>query len=120
MCIRDSSLHEMNASANRGACMQICRRAYDVKDKESAIELEVDNQYIMSTKDLKTIHFMDEMIEAGVRVLDVYKRQGIWQMVKDLHLCVDGIILYRTGFQIIHLLPALICSCCVVYTSRCV
>ena len=55
------SLHEMNASANRGACMQICRRAYDVKDKESDIELEVDNKYIMSPKDLKTIHFMDEM-----------------------------------------------------------
>ena len=51
------SLHEMNASANRGACMQICRRAYDVKDKESDIELEVDNKYIMSPKDLKTIHF---------------------------------------------------------------
>ena len=46
----------MNASANRGACMQICRRAYDVKDKESDIELEVDNKYIMSPKDLKTIH----------------------------------------------------------------
>ena len=62
------SLNEMNASANRGACMQVCRRAYTVKDKESDIELEIDNQYIMSPKDLKTIHFMDEMIEAGVRV----------------------------------------------------
>ncbi|MEG1838431.1 MAG: peptidase U32 family protein, partial [Bacteroidaceae bacterium] len=49
------SLNEMNESANRGACMQICRRAYTVKDKESDIELEVDNQYIMSPKDLKTI-----------------------------------------------------------------
>ena len=57
------SLHEMNASANRGACMQICRRAYEVKDKDSQVELEVDNKYIMSPKDLKTIHFMDEMIE---------------------------------------------------------
>ena len=53
------SLNELNASANRGACMQVCRRAYTVKDKESDIELEVDNQYIMSPKDLKTIHFMD-------------------------------------------------------------
>ena len=60
------SLNELNASANRGACMQVCRRAYIVKDKESDIELEVDNQYIMSPKDLKTIRFMDEMIEAGV------------------------------------------------------
>ena len=47
------SLNELNASANRGACMQVCRRAYIVKDKESDIELEVDNQYIMSPKDLK-------------------------------------------------------------------
>lgn len=54
------SLNELNASANRGACMQVCRRAYIVKDKESDIELEVDNKYIMSPKDLKTIHFMDE------------------------------------------------------------
>ena len=77
------SLHEMNASANRGACMQICRRAYDVKDKESDIELEVDNKYIMSPKDLKTIHFMDEMIEAGVRVLKIERlktvfNRGFW------------------------------------------
>ena len=53
------SLNELNASANRGACMQVCRRSYIVKDKESDIELEIDNQYIMSPKDLKTIHFMD-------------------------------------------------------------
>ena len=55
------SLHEMNASANRGACMQICRRAYTVHDKDSQIELDVENQYIMSPKDLKTIHFMNKM-----------------------------------------------------------
>ncbi len=68
------SLHEMNASANRGACMQICRRAYVVKDKESDIELEVDNEYIMSPKDLKTIRFLDEMMEAGVRVFKIEGR----------------------------------------------
>ncbi|MEG2513798.1 MAG: peptidase U32 family protein, partial [Bacteroidaceae bacterium] len=68
------SLNEMNESANRGACMQICRRAYTVKDKESDIELEVDNQYIMSPKDLKTIHFMNEMMEAGVRVFKIEGR----------------------------------------------
>jgi putative protease len=68
------SLHEMNASANRGACMQICRRGYTVKDKDSDIELSVDNQYIMSPKDLKTIHFMDKMIDAGVRVFKIEGR----------------------------------------------
>ena len=69
------SLNELNASANRGACMQVCRRAYIVKDKESDIELEVDNQYIMSPKDLKTIRFMDEMIEAEYvkTVVECYK-----------------------------------------------
>lgn len=67
------SLNELNASANRGACMQVCRRAYTVKDKESDIELEVDNQYIMSPKDLKTIHFMNKMMDAGVRV---FKLEG--------------------------------------------
>ncbi|MDR1918302.1 MAG: U32 family peptidase [Tannerellaceae bacterium] len=68
------SLHEMNASANRGACMQICRRGYTVKDKESQRELEVENQYIMSPKDLKTIHFMNKMMDAGVRVFKIEGR----------------------------------------------
>lgn len=67
------SLHEMNASANRGACMQICRRGYTVKDRETNIELDVENQYIMSPKDLKTIHFMNKMMDAGVRV---FKLEG--------------------------------------------
>ncbi|MDH6306463.1 putative protease [Parabacteroides sp. PF5-5] len=68
------SLHEMNHSANRGACMQICRRGYTVKDKESNIELDIDNQYIMSPKDLKTIHFMNKMMDAGVRVFKIEGR----------------------------------------------
>lgn len=67
------SLHEMNASANRGACMQICRRGYTVKDRETNIELDVENEYIMSPKDLKTIHFMNKMMDAGVRV---FKLEG--------------------------------------------
>lgn len=67
------SLHEMNTSANRGACMQICRRGYTVKDRETNIELDVENQYIMSPKDLKTIHFMNKMMDAGVRV---FKLEG--------------------------------------------
>jgi len=68
------SLHEMNYSANRGACMQICRRGYTVKDKESNVELDVENQYIMSPKDLKTIHFMNKMMDAGVRVFKIEGR----------------------------------------------
>ena len=68
------SLHNLNSSANRGACAQICRRAYVVKDKSSDIELEVDNEYIMSPKDLKTIHFLGQMLDAGVRVLKIEGR----------------------------------------------
>ena len=81
------SLNELNASANRGACMQVCRRAYIVKDKESDIELEVDNQYIMSPKDLKTIRFMDEMIEAGVRVFKIEGRARGPEYVKTVVEC---------------------------------
>ncbi len=68
------SLHEQGKSANRGSCTQICRRSYDVKDKESGIELTVDNNYIMSPKDLKTIHFLNKMLDAGVRVLKIEGR----------------------------------------------
>lgn len=68
------SLHEKDLSANRGACNQICRRGYIVKDKDSAIELEIDNEYIMSPKDLKTIHFMNKMMDAGVRVFKIEGR----------------------------------------------
>ena len=68
------SLSNLNRSANRGACMQVCRRGYIVKDKESDLELEVDNQYIMSPKDLKTIHFLNKMLDAGVRVLKIEGR----------------------------------------------
>ena len=68
------SLDNLNHSANRGACMQVCRRSYIVHDKESDIELEVDNKYIMSPKDLKTIRFMDKMMDAGVRVFKIEGR----------------------------------------------
>ncbi len=68
------SLDNAARSANRGACMQTCRRAYIVKDKERDIELEIDNQYIMSPKDLKTIGFMDLMVDAGVRVFKIEGR----------------------------------------------
>ena len=92
------SLHELNASANRGACMQVCRRAYTVKDRESDIALDIENQYIMSPKDLKTIHFMDEMIEAGVRVFKIegrargpeYVRTVVECYKEAVRSCLDG------------------------------
>jgi putative protease len=68
------SLHEMNSSANRGSCMQSCRRAYIVTDKETGAELEIDNEYIMSPKDLCTIHFLNKLLDAGVSVLKIEGR----------------------------------------------
>lgn len=68
------SLHQMNSSANRGACTQICRRGYNVTDLETGDELNVDNKYIMSPKDLKTIHFLNKMIDAGVEVFKIEGR----------------------------------------------
>ena len=81
------SLNNLGASANRGACMQICRRGYVVKDKESNLELEVDNQYIMSPKDLKTIHFLNKMLDAGVRVLKIEGRARGPEYVKTVVEC---------------------------------
>ena len=68
------SLHQMNSSANRGACTQICRRGYEVTDLETGDKLNVDNKYIMSPKDLKTIHFLNKMVDAGVRVFKIEGR----------------------------------------------
>ncbi|MDD6753014.1 MAG: U32 family peptidase [Prevotella sp.] len=68
------SLHDANRSANRGQCVQICRRSYTVTDNETGHQLEIDNKYIMSPKDLKTIRFMDRMMEAGVRVFKIEGR----------------------------------------------
>lgn len=68
------SLHSHNASANRGACIQNCRRSYIVIDKEEGYELEIDNEYIMSAKDLCTIDFLDKIIDAGVSVLKIEGR----------------------------------------------
>ncbi|MCC7244987.1 MAG: U32 family peptidase [Saprospiraceae bacterium] len=68
------SLHSNNASANRGACIQNCRRSYVVTDKDSGNELEIDNEYIMSAKDLCTINFLDKIIDAGVSVLKIEGR----------------------------------------------
>lgn len=68
------SLHQMNSSANRGACNQICRRSYRLTDIETGDEIMVDNKFLMSPKDLKTIHFIDRMVEAGVRVFKIEGR----------------------------------------------
>lgn len=86
------SLNELGASANRGACMQVCRRGYIVKDKESDIELAVENQYIMSPKDLKTIRFMDRMIEAGVRVFKIEGRARGPEYVRTVAECYSEAI----------------------------
>jgi len=68
------SLDQLNSSANRGACLQPCRRKYELKDKESDIKFEIDQEYIMSPEDLKTVDFIDKMLYAGVRVLKIEGR----------------------------------------------
>ncbi len=78
------SLDNLNYSANRGACLQTCRRSYTVKDKESDLELEVDNEYIMSPKDLKTLDFIDKILDAGVRVLKIEGRGRQGDYVKTV------------------------------------
>lgn len=87
------SLNNTGRSANRGECMQICRRGYIVKDRETDIELEVDNKYIMSPKDLKTIRFIDRMMESGVRV---FKIEGRARGPEYVHTVVSC---YREAIQ---------------------
>ena len=81
------SLHEMNSSASRGSCMQSCRRAYIVTDKETGAQLEIDNEYIMSPKDLKTIHFLNKILDAGVTVLKIEGRARSADYVKCVVEC---------------------------------
>lgn len=81
------SLNNYGASANRGACVQVCRRAYTVRDKSSDLELDIDNEYIMSPKDLKTIHFLNRMLDAGVRVLKIEGRARGAEYVKTVVGC---------------------------------
>ena len=87
------SLHEMDASANRGSCMQTCRRAYVVTDKDTGAELEIDNEYIMSPKDLKTIHFLNKVLDAGVTVLKIEGRARSAEYVYTVIEC------YREAIQ---------------------
>ena len=80
-------LHEMNSSANRGACNQICRRAYTVTDRETGEQLDIENKYIMSPKDLKTIHFLNKMVDAGVRVFKIEGRARGPEYVAETVAC---------------------------------
>ena len=81
------SLNNYGLSANRGACVQVCRRSYTVRDKSSDLELDIDNQYIMSPKDLKTIHFLNKMLDAGVRVLKIEGRARGAEYVSTVVSC---------------------------------
>lgn len=87
------SLHEKNASANRGACYQICRRAYTVKDRENEVELDIENEYIMSPKDLCTVGFVNKMIDAGVRVFKIEGRARSAEYVRTVCECYNEAIL---------------------------
>lgn len=92
------SLDNMNSSANRGACLQPCRRPYKVTDKDGGIELEVANEYIMSPKDLNTIGFLDVILKAGVRVLKIEGRGRSPEYVKTLVECYrEAVNAYLNG-----------------------
>ncbi len=81
------SLHQYDSSANRGSCLQTCRRSYVVTDKETGEELEIDNENIMSPKDLKTIHFLNKMVDAGVKVFKIEGRARGPEYVKTVVQC---------------------------------
>jgi len=92
------SLHEFNHSANRGECFQVCRRAYNVYDKETGSNLEIDNEYIMSPKDLCTINFLDKIVESGVKILKIEGRARSAEYVKTVTQCYDEALnLYILG-----------------------
>lgn len=86
------SLHEMNASANRGACYQICRHGYRLYDDEQNEEIKVENQYLMSPKDLKTIHFLNILMKSGVRVMKIEGRARGPEYVSTVVKCYDEAI----------------------------
>jgi len=81
------SLDNMNSSANRGACLQVCRRPYKVTDRDGGIQLEVDNEYIMSPKDLNTIGFLDKILKSGVSILKIEGRGRSPEYVKTVTQC---------------------------------
>ncbi len=90
------SLHEANRSANRGGCVQICRRSYTATDNETGHQLEIDNKYIMSPKDLKTIRFIDRMMKSGVRVMKIEGRargaEYVYTVVKAYKEAIQSVI----------------------------
>jgi U32 family peptidase len=83
------SLHENNKSANRGECYQTCRKSYIATSMESGYEIEIDNEYIMSPKDLCTIGFLDKIVDAGVRVLKIEGRARSAEYVREVSSCYD-------------------------------
>ena len=86
------SLNNWGRSANRGECMQLCRRSYTVRDRETGTELDIDNKYIMSPRDLKTIRFTDRMIQAGVRVFKIEGRARGPEYVDTVVRCYNEAI----------------------------
>ena len=92
------SLHSHNSSANRGACKQNCRKKYKVIDQESGFEIEIDNEYMMSPKDLCTINFLDQVFEAGIEVLKIEGRGRAPEYVATVTRCYrEAIDAYRDG-----------------------
>jgi putative protease len=97
------SLHENNKSANRGECYQTCRKSYLATNTESGYELEIDNQYLMSPKDLCTIGFIDKIIDSGVRVLKIEGRARSAEYVREVTSCYNEALIaledgtYSTG-----------------------
>lgn len=92
------SLHEKNKSANRGVCLQLCRRPYLVTDKEDGYQLEIDNEYIMSPKDLCTVTFLDKLLNAGVRILKIEGRGRPPEYVKTVTRCYrEAIDAWKSG-----------------------
>lgn len=89
------SLHSQNSSANRGACKQNCRKKYTVVDQETGFEMELDNEYIMSPKDLCTIDFLDQVVDAGVKVLKIEGRgrapEYVAKVIKCYREAIDSI-----------------------------
>ncbi|MBL7067113.1 MAG: U32 family peptidase [Candidatus Marinimicrobia bacterium] len=86
------SLHQTNYSANRGACLQICRRSYTVRDTDTGDEIEIENEHIMSPKDLLTIHFLDKILGAGVTVLKIEGRARSPEYVYTVSQCYSDAI----------------------------
>ena len=90
------SLHDANRSANRGECIQICRRSYILTDAETGNEIEVDNKYLMSPKDLKTIRFIDRLMQAGVRVFKIEGRargpEYVYTVVKCYKEAIEAVV----------------------------